>query len=318
MTSESHSIIEIDRLTKEFRSRSSVVKAVDNISFTVKKGDMFGFLGPNGAGKTTTIRMLCGALDPTSGSVSIDGHDILNEPLKVKETIGVMPEEPGFYGSMTGRQHLKFYAQFYDSGKYVENIEDAIEKTNIKEYVDRKVREYSHGMKKRLALAQSLVHDPDILIMDEPTGGLDPQGTHFFRSFIKDLNKQGKTIFLSSHILSEVQEICNRVGIIRNGQIKTVDLIENLSDRISERKGGYKINIEADGIYDEIISKIEGIDGVLSIESESDKLSVLVNNEDLSSEINSKLIENGVKVKSINIDKPDLEEIFLNITEGDE
>ncbi len=316
MSSKASKKIEIQNLTKVFKSRSDNVKAVDNVSFDVEEGDVFGFLGPNGAGKTTTIKMLCGALDPTSGSAKISEHDITEEPLKVKENIGVMPEEPGFYGNMTGRKHLEFYAEFYDSGDYRDNICDVVDKTSIDEYVDREVKGYSHGMKKRLALAQSLVHDPDVLILDEPTGGLDPQGTHFFRNFIEKLNGEGKTIFLSSHILSEVQEVCNRIGIINEGKILEVDLIENLSKDIAEGKGEYKIKVEAEGIGEEMIDKIEDIDGILSIRRTDIGLTAKVNDDDLSTKINSKLMENGINVKSINIEKPDLEEVFLKITEG--
>ncbi len=308
-------VIETQDLTKIFKSED--VTAVDNINFKVEKGDVFGFLGPNGAGKTTAIKMLSGALDPTEGSAEIVGYDIVDEPLKVKEKIGVMPEEPGFYGNMTGREHLKFYVEFYDSDKYEENIEKVIEQTNIGDYVDRKVKGYSHGMKKRLALAQSLIHDPEVLILDEPTGGLDPQGTHFFRNFIEKLHEEGKTIFLSSHILSEVQEVCNRVGIINKGEILEVDLIENLSEDIAESKGEYKIKVEAEGINDEIFNEIEDIEGILSLQKTEIGLTAMVNDDDLSTKINSKLMGNGVKVKSINIKEPDLEEIFLNITEGE-
>ncbi|MFP4143086.1 MAG: ATP-binding cassette domain-containing protein [Thermoplasmata archaeon] len=307
-------VIETQDLTKIFSSDD--VTAVDNINFGVESGDVFGFLGPNGAGKTTTIKMLCGALDPTSGTAIVGGHDIEKEPLKMKEKIGVMPEEPGFYENMTGRQHLKFYAEFHNLEDPEKNIQRSIEISGIKEYVDRKVKGYSHGMRKRLALAQAIVHQPQVLILDEPTGGLDPQGTHFFKNMVEKLNDDGKTIFLSSHILSEVQEVCNRVGIIHEGKILEVDLIENLSRAMANQEKGYEVNVEGKGIENEILDSIKEMNGVRSIEKTDRGFTAMIEDEDLSSKINSKLIEEGAEIKSINVKEPDLEEVFLKITEN--
>lgn len=315
MSSTKSPAIETQNLTKIFKSDD--VTAVDNINFKVKKRDVFGFLGPNGAGKTTTIKMLCGAVNPTSGTAKVGGHDIKKEPLKMKEKIGVMPEEPGYYGNMTGRQHLNFYSKLHDLKDPKRNIKKTIELSGIEEYVDRKVKGYSHGMRKRLALAQALVHDPEILILDEPTGGLDPQGTHFFRNMVDRLNNEGKTIFLSSHILSEVQEVCNRVGIIHEGKILEVDLIENLSRAMANQEKGYEVNVEGKGIENEILDSIKEMNGVRSIEKTDRGFTAMIEDEDLSSKINSKLIEEGAEIKSINVKEPGLEEVFLKITENE-
>ncbi len=314
MTDRSGPVIETVNLTKIFRSDD--VTAVDEINFEVERGDVFGFLGPNGAGKTTTIKMLCGALDPTSGTAIVGGYDIKKEPLKMKDKIGVMPEEPGFYGNMTGKQHLKFYSKFHNLKNPKKNIQKSMELAGIEEYADRKVKGYSHGMRKRLALAQALVNDPEILILDEPTGGLDPQGTHFFRNIVENLNDAGKTIFLSSHILSEVQEVCNRVGIIHEGKILEVELIEDLSKAMAAEQKGYEVKVEGKGIDKEVLEKISDINGVQSLEKTDYGFSAVVEDEDLSTKINKELIENNVQVKSINIEEPNLEEVFLKITEG--
>ncbi len=308
-------VIETIDLTKRYRLDG--IEAVDNINFVVERGDIFGFLGPNGAGKTTTIRMLCGALDPTSGTAIVGGHDIRKEPLKMKMKIGVIPEQPGFYGNMTGRQHLKFYSDFHETKNPEKNIQIAIELSDIVEYVDRKVKGYSHGMKKRLALAQALVHDPEILILDEPTGGLDPKGTHFFRNIVKDLNEKGKTIFLSSHVLSEVQELCNRVGIIHRGKILEVDLIENLSRAMATEEKGFVVKVKAKDIDENILYKIGAISGVISVEKTETGFSAIVEEENLFVEINKELIDIGVRIRSINLEEPNLEEVFLKITEGE-
>ncbi len=315
MNSTGSPVIETQDLTKIFKSDD--VTAVDSINFKVERGDVFGFLGPNGAGKTTTIKMLCGALKPTSGTAKVGGHDIKKESLEMKEQIGVMPEEPGYYGNMTGRQHLNFYSKFHDLKNPRKNIEKSIKLSGIEEYVNRKVKGYSHGMRKRLALAQALVHDPEILILDEPTGGLDPQGTHFFRNMVEKLNNQGKTIFLSSHILSEVQQVCNRVGIIYEGEILEVELIENLSKAIADEEKGYEVKVEGKGFDKDILDSISKMDRIKSIQETDYGFSAVVEEEDLSSKINSKLIKEGAQVKSINIEEPDLEEVFLKITEGE-
>jgi len=314
MTDSSEPVIETVDLTKIFKQDD--VTAVDRINFEVEKKDVFGFLGPNGAGKTTTIKMLCGALDPTSGTAFVGGHDIIKAPLEMKKKIGVMPEEPGFYEDLTGRHHLKFYSEFHELEDPEKNIERSMELSDIEGYVDRKVKGYSHGMRKRLALAQALVHDPEILILDEPTGGLDPQGTHFFRNIVRNLNEAGKTIFLSSHILSEVQELCNRVGIIHQGEILEVDLIENLSKSMASEQKGYEVRVRGKGIDKEILDKIADISGVLSIEKTGYGLSAFVEDEDISIKVNKELIENDVQVTSINIEEPKLEEVFLKITGG--
>ena len=226
-------MIEVEGLTKVYGG-SKGAKALDGVSFTVPKQGIFGFLGPNGAGKTTTIRILSTVLAPTAGTIRIDGHDLREDPLAVKEKLGLMPDEVLFYPTLTGEQHLLYYASFY-------GIPQAEAKARATKYLDqfglgdartKKVKAYSHGMKKRLALAQCLLHDPEVLIMDEPANGLDPQGMRYFRDLIRFLNKEGKTIFLSSHMLAEVEQLCERVGIIDRGRMVAVDAIQTLSARL--------------------------------------------------------------------------------------
>jgi len=307
--------IQVRELTKTFKSRYSTVKAVDRISFKVEKGDVFAFVGPNGAGKTTTIKMLSGIIRPTSGTAEIMGYDILKKTMKAKEKIGVMPEESGLYDDMTGREHLKFYAGFYNGGDFKENIERVIEKVGMIDYADRKVGGYSHGMKKRLSLGQALVHDPEILILDEPTNGLDPKGTRFFKDLIKDLNESGKTIFISSHVLPELQELCNRVAIIKNGNLLRVDSIGELSQELIKGRKFVTIKVEASAINQEVVESARNVDGVEKVEPVKRGIKVLAENEGLSSRINKILVENDVDVDSIQTEKPDLEGIFLDVIE---
>jgi len=194
------SIIEINNLTKIYDSRKGKVKALDGIDLEVKKGDIFGFIGPNGAGKTTTIQIMTGVIPPTSGGVKIAGYDITREPIEIKKRIGAMPEEIGFYKNMSGKDILEYHAEFYDDGRYKDNIYKLAKKTGIDGYLDKKVKEYSFGMRKKLAITQALINEPELLILDEPTLALDPKAIRFFIDLIKDLNKEGITIFLSSFL----------------------------------------------------------------------------------------------------------------------
>jgi len=259
-------VIEVEGLTKVYGG-SKGAKALDGVSFTVPKQGIFGFLGPNGAGKTTTIRILSTVLAPTAGTIRIDGHDLREDPLAVKEKLGLMPDEVLFYPTLTGEQHLLYYASFY-------GIPRAEAKARATKYLDqfglgdartKKVKAYSHGMKKRLALAQCLLHDPEVLIMDEPANGLDPQGMRYFRDLIRFLNKEGKTIFLSSHMLAEVEQLCERVGIIDRGRMVAVDAIQTLSARLTSG-APIVLHVAAGGVTDDIVRALAAIPGVEGVD----------------------------------------------------
>ncbi len=209
-------MIKTENLTKAYDG----VKAVDSLDLHVEKGDVFGFLGPNGSGKTTTMGMMIGEIEPTSGKCFINGIDVLRHPLEVKRIIGYMPDGLGFYENLNARQNLKFFSEFYDipSDKADKRITELLKYVGL-EGVEKKTEGYSKGMKQRLGLAQALLNDPEVIFMDEPTNGLDPQGVMQVRNIIKDLSSQGKTIFFSSHILEEVRHVCKTVGIISQGKL---------------------------------------------------------------------------------------------------
>ena len=213
-------VIEVEGLTKVYGG-SHGAKALDGVSFSVPKKGVFGFLGPNGAGKTTTIRILATVLDPTAGTVRIDGHDLRADPLAVKEKLGLMPDEVLFYPTLTGLQHLLYYASFYgmrraDARK---RGRDLLEQFGLGGDMEKKVKAYSHGMKKRLALAQCLLHDPEVLIMDEPANGLDPQGIRWLRDLLRSQADAGRTVLISSHVLAEVAQTVDEVVIIHRGKL---------------------------------------------------------------------------------------------------
>lgn len=307
-------MIEAENLTKIFKSFRKRFTAVDSISFRVKEGEVFGFLGPNGAGKTTTIRMISGLSKPTGGKIYVGEYDMANESIKAKKILGLIPENPGFYDEMKGTDLLYFYASFYDIPKNERKrrVKKLLETVGLNNFMDKKIKTYSYGMKKRFALASALINNPKILILDEPSTGLDPKGIHLFRETIKALNARGTTIFLSSHILSEVEQVCDRVCILNKGKIAGLDSVENLSKKIG-MKTRMNVYIEAEGIDDNILENIKKLSGVLGIEKTETGVNVACR-KDVSYLINETLMKDNVKVKLIRKTEPSLEEIFLKIT----
>jgi len=216
-------IIETKNLTKYYRK----IKGIEDVTFSVKKGEIFGFLGPNGAGKTTTIRTLLGFLKPTSGNAYIFGLDIEDDGVEIKQDIGYIPGDFNLYGHMTGGQFLNYFISLRDSDMYL--LDDLLSIFDIP--LDRKIKGYSKGMKQQLGIIQAFMHDPELVIMDEPTAGLDPLLQQEFYKFIKKEKKKGRTMFFSSHILSEVDKICDRVAIIRDGNIVALEDVDELKNK---------------------------------------------------------------------------------------
>lgn len=310
-------MIEAEGLVKVYGGKRGT-RALDGVSFTVPKGDIFGFLGPNGAGKTTTIRILTTVLAPTAGTVRIAGHDLMVDPMEVKERIGVMPDEVNFYPTMTGMAHLQYYATFYKIPRQdaKRRARQLLEQVGIGDVADKKVKTYSHGMKKRLVLAQSLLHDPECLIMDEPASGLDPQGMRYFRELIRHLNGKGKTIFLSSHLLSEVEQLCEHVGIIDRGRIVAADSISNLSSRLSA-DAPIVLHVTADGVTPEAIAAVSALPGVATAARTSAGLDVTVApGTDVSADVSKALVLAGARLKELKASERSLEDLFFALTKG--
>mgnify|MGYP001094575734 CR=1 FL=1 len=201
-----------------------------DINLNVEKGDIFAFIGPNGAGKTTTIKMLTGILKPTEGNVLINGIDINQEPLKAKKIIGYVPDRPFLYEKLTGKEFLNMVKEIFNvtDNKYNKMLEYYLEYFDFKDRIYDLIENYSHGMKQKIILISAFVHDPEIIIMDEPLIGLDPKSTKLLKELIINLSKKGKTFFISTHILSLVEEICNHFAIINKGKIVLTDCMENL------------------------------------------------------------------------------------------
>ncbi len=238
-------MIELKNLTKQF----GTFTAVENITLTVKSGDIFGFLGHNGAGKTTTINMLTTLLKPTKGHASIAGFNVINKPMDVRKNIGYVPENIRLYDTLTGYENLEFFAQLSGINQPKNIINDTLQFLQATSFAHKKIRELSKGMLQRIGLAQAILHKPKVLFLDEPTSGLDPLGVKQLREIILRLNKEeGTTIFMNTHLLSEVTKICKTIGVLNHGKLIYTDNLENTLKRFQNENSLEEIyiSIESD------------------------------------------------------------------------
>jgi len=226
--SESRSLIVIDKLVKKYEDTI----AVNGLSLEVKEGELFGLLGPNGAGKTTTINVLCGLLKPTSGSVSVGGYDVTKESFKIKELIGVCPQDTAVYSYLTGRENVELFGNLHTmpKDKIKKNSEELLNKLGLLEDANRRAGRYSGGIRRRLNIAMALVQDPKIVFLDEPTVGMDVQSRHAVWDFLREIKKRRKTIILTTHYMEEAEELCDRVGIIDHGKLIALGSPKQLKD----------------------------------------------------------------------------------------
>jgi len=306
-------IIETYELTKYYGN----VKAVDHLNLTVYEGEIFGFLGPNGAGKTTTLLMLMGLTVPTSGTATVGGYDIIKESREVRRIAGMLPEGAGYYEDLTARQNLDYIGQLNDipESEREKRIGELLEAVGLTKWADTKVEKFSRGMKQRLGIAEVLIKKPKIAFFDEPTIGLDPQGTKEVRDLMTQLNREhGLTIFLSSHLLYEVQQTCHRVGIIRGGRLVAADTIENLSKNIAE-KGRMVIEFKLTEIRSDLIRELEAINGVTHIKRGEDNRLYVYMESDRSREVSETITKHGSIILLMKPKEHSLEEIFLKYYE---
>ncbi len=237
-------MISIKELSKSYNRGE--IKAVQNLSIEVKPGEIFGFLGPNGAGKTTTIKMMIGLLKPDQGSVSIGGFDIQNDPLEVKKRIGFVPDQPEVYEKLTGLEYLDFMADTYGVSreKRLERMEELLEKFQMENAVFDLIQSYSHGMRQKIILIGSLLHDPEVIIMDEPMTGLDPKSSHALKEMMKRKCQEGKIMFFSTHVLEVAEKFCHRVGIINKGKLIALGTLEELQNQAQKKSSLENIFLE--------------------------------------------------------------------------
>lgn len=306
-------MIEVRDLTKDYGSR----RAIDKLTFTVQKGEVVGFLGPNGAGKSTTMKIITGFMAPSSGTAKIAGFDVFESPLEVKKRIGYLPETPPVYTDMFVRDYLTYVAELkkVPKEKIKAQVEMALEKTNLSNVQGRLIQNLSKGFRQRVGIAQALVSNPEVLILDEPTVGLDPKQVAEIRDLIKELRGH-HTIILSTHILSEVQATCERVVIIHEGQIVAQDRIENLA---MQEKGQSRLVIRLRKEVDDLKKILVGIEGVLSAQQGASSKDWELNirgADEVVDAISSRVVSEGLGLLELSPRKADLEDIFLKLTYG--
>lgn len=306
-------VIITERLTKRYGN----ITAVEDLNLEICKGEIFGLLGPNGAGKTTTILMLLGLTEPTSGRAQVLGFDPTREPLNIKRSVGYLPERVGFYDHMTGSENLRYIAALnnIDPQTAEERIEELAWQVGLNEAINRKVAEYSHGMRQRLALACCLVKSPEIIILDEPTVGIDPKGTREVQEFILQLSR-GKniTVLLSSHLLYQVQQICDRVAIFVRGKVIAAGPIESLGKQVMSDQP-YIIEVQCANGQDLLRDKLLQIKGVEQCSEVEGKL-VLTCSDDKRAEIASVVQENNLSLLHLRLRGYDLDDIYQRYFQG--
>jgi ABC-2 type transport system ATP-binding protein len=307
-------MIRVRNLTKYYNKRL----ALDNISFNVEKGEIVGFLGPNAAGKTTTMRILTGFLAPTRGEAWIAGKSVLSESLEARKHLGYFAESVPLYTDMTVRSYLEFWAKLrgLDKERIKKRVNDVVETCHLEEYRDVYIGKLSKGFRQRVGVAQAIIHEPDVLIMDEPTVGIDPIQVAMTRQLIKELGETS-TILLSTHILPEVSMTCDRVIIIHEGKIIAEDKIENLSAMVGKSK---RIRLEVQGPADDVTKSLRQIRGITSVKMVDGRhhIAEYPPNQDLRSKITEAIIKGGFTLLSMESLEMSLEDVFLKLTTEEE
>ena len=304
------SIIEVKNITKRFNDKL----VLDNVSYEVNEGEIFGFIGPNGAGKSTLINIMTTLLIPDSGTIKICGYDILKEPIKAKECIGYVPQDLALIEDLNAYDNLEFFGALYGlKGKVLkERINEALKVTGLEKTKKQKVKKFSGGMKRRLNIAVAIMHHPKVLILDEPTVGVDPQSRIHIFSFIKNICKEwGTTIVYTSHYMEEVEELCKRVFIMDLG--KEISYGEK-GDIKSSVFSNNKVLIETQNINAKTIMELKDIKGIMKVTDKNEEVSLTINSEFKLAKVLSLLEKNNIDIKKISYEEPKLEDVFLSLT----
>jgi len=309
--------IEVDSVTKRFED----MVAVDNLSMSVSKGELFGLLGPNGAGKSTLTKMISGRLHPTSGTIKVGKYSIQDDPMKVKETLGVVPQDIVLYDYLNAKENLAFYGRLYGlSGKKLKNrIDELLKFTQLDEKaVKRHISTYSGGMKRRVNIAAALLHEPQVMLLDEPTAGLDPQNKHALWEIIEVLKKQRKTIVLTTHMMDEAEELCDRVAIMDKGKIIALGSPRELVTKIKMENTITVVPDKASPKLVEIMKSLSGVKNSYIAYDENEKtetLKVITDNpDDILPDVVSAIAKDGTKVLSVQLSRVTLEDVFIMLT----
>lgn len=309
-------MIQVDGLTRYYGSK----RAISDVTFNVNKGEILGLLGPNAAGKTTTMRILTCFMPPTSGKATIAGHDIFSESMAIRQITGYLPENPPLYMDMTVLDYLDFVAKLkgVPKDRRKAEVQTVVEKVSVGPVQHRVIGKLSKGYKQRIGLAQSLINNPEIIILDEPTVGLDPKQIIEIRDLIKKLRGE-HTVILSSHILPEIEQTCDRVVIINDGRVVAEDSVDNLTSRM---RGGERVIVQADGTEDSVRQALGKIDAIKNIQvrsTDGQPLELVIESDtDLRREIAKHIVQANIGLLGLSAEKFTLEDIFLKLTTNEE
>lgn len=308
-------MLTVQHLSKKFGE----LEAVKDVSFTVEKGEAFSLLGPNGAGKSTVINMVTGLFSPTSGSIQIKDADVVKNPKQAQKFIGVVPQEVALYQTMSARENLKFWGRMYGlSGALLEKrIAEALELIGLSDRAKDKIETFSGGMKRRVNIAAAILHQPELLIMDEPTVGIDPQSRNHILNTVKQLNNEGITVIYTSHYMEEVEYLCERIGIIDHGELIACGTIPELRERIGDQS---RIVVSIDRIATasgdaRIVEEVEKSFPTKSIQFQEGQLMIFHKEPQIIlSDFIQSVSKTGAKITSVDIVEPNLESVFLHLT----
>ncbi len=302
-------VIETRALTKRYGAST----AVEKLNMAIRAGEVFGLLGPNGSGKTTTILMLLGLTEPTEGQARVLGFDPLREPLQVKARVGYLPDQVGFYNELTARENLSYMAKLNGLRRHEaqERIAEVLERMGLLEVADRRVATFSRGMQQRLGLAEVLLKRPQVIILDEPTLGLDPEAARDFLNTIRSLRAQGITILLASHLLHQVQIICDRVGLFLKGRMALEGTVKELAQKFLG--GVYRIRVEAEG--PELEKALRDLPGVVRLKPLDSRCYELEAQEDVRAAVARAVAASGGRLLSLHLEEPGLDEVYARYFE---
>lgn len=304
-------MIKAQNLTKTLNGRT----ILNGVSFEVEEGEIFGFLGPNGAGKTTTLKILLGFLEPTSGQALVLGKP-LGDNDDLRRRVGVLLENDGLYERLSAYENLKYYAQIYSISDSHEKITKLLDSANLSDRTDSRVGDFSKGMKRRLALARSIIHDPDVLFYDEPTSGLDPEAQKMVRDLILYLARErGRTIFLNSHDLDEVQRVCSKIAILQSGEIKAYDTIENLRKKFSIHAVEIALTNEKEA--EKALNLLKSLEYVSECERDGVRITTIIDDVEPSTLLNA-LMNGSIRVEEVKNVTKSVEDIYLNVVNQSE
>jgi ABC-2 type transport system ATP-binding protein len=305
-------IVDIQRLSVSYGRQV----AVRDLSLTIPRGEVFGFIGPNGAGKTTTIKVLATLLKPTSGIVSVLGTDVTVSPQTVRRSIGYVPDSFGVYEDLSVAEYLHFFAAAYriDRNKRAGTVKDVLALTDLSNKAASQVDALSRGMKQRLGIARILLHDPQLLLLDEPASGLDPRARIELRELLKELQRMGKTILVSSHILHELAQLCTRIGIIEAGQLVAEGSLTEIYRKLDLKR---TVHIQISNLTPALVGSIQAVRGIASVEEMADRLAIRVHEDELSMEDLLDAVHGlGARIRMFQPEAMDMETAFMKLTEG--